>query len=112
MSAPYRIDLTAAWEPPGPGQVDWSRSFGRPGGLAVADRVWLVVGGTRMFAPELNGTPLPPRGDGRWDVTQLLRGRNRLVLKGSGAGTVDTSRGRETLPMVIGTAWLEIDAAD
>lgn len=109
MSAPHRIDLTAAWELPGPGH-DWSRSFGRPGGLTATDRVWLVLGGAATQAPELNGAPLPPRADGRWDVTTLLRSRNRLVLRGSGDGRVATRGDRAALPAAIGTARLEIEA--
>lgn len=110
MPTPHRIDLTAAWEPPGLAD-DWSRSFGRPGGLTTADRVWLVVGGAAIGTPELNGAALPPTADGRWDVTGLLRGRNRLVLRGCGGESLGVTAARMPLPAAIGTAWLEIDAA-
>ena len=111
MSTPHRIDLTAAWEPPGQGG-DWTRSFGRPGGLTTADRVWLVLGGAAIGTPELNGVALPPMADRRWDVTGLLRRRNRLVLRGGGGESFGTATARMPLPAAIGAAWLEIDAAE
>jgi hypothetical protein len=92
MSRPHTIRLHAAWSQPmaatGGG---WScvREFGRPTGVTVRDRVWLILDAAWMGMARLNGHPLPSPdavsgacGSRRWacDVGGLLVLRNHLEL--------------------------------
>jgi hypothetical protein len=125
VSKIHTINLTDAWE----GILTDAREetqahglkrcFGRPTGLAPADRVWLacespvVRPGADVRPSEilLNGTSLPVLVGGgrrRTDVTPLLVSRNELVFVGSGA---EPWAGRRRLPDELGRVWLEIEAA-
>lgn len=80
------------------------RSFGRPGTLDPAERVWLVIEGLSSGAIVwLNEAELaasgPPQTSVRCDVTELLRGRNQLLVEW-GAETA--------LPELVGPVRLEI----
>ena len=86
----HTIDLTNAWEPPVAGSrapassQGWVRRFGRPSGIAPADRVWLVMDVPPPADATLNGVALPPLPEAtvpwRIDVTDRLEPRNELVL--------------------------------
>ena len=109
------IRLHAAWDPPAAAGQPWRRAFGRPGGLAAADRVWLVLDDPAACAVELNGERLPPVTAGvRWevDVTHLLRERNDLAATFVLATPNRAGSGRQPLPVACGRPALEVDAAD
>lgn len=113
----HTIRLNSVWEPPHSGEAAWLRSFGRPSGIAVDDRVMLVVERPAADAFTLNGValPRPAAGVARWehDITSLLRERNLLALEpesGAEAGddqAVD-AHGRAALPRRFGSVALEI----
>lgn len=126
MSKIHTINLTDAWEgnlgdaPEGTRAGGLKRCFGRPTGLAPADRVWLVC---ESPAPR-RGDEVRPRdirlnsvslaalvgsGQRRADVTLLLVSRNELVFVDPGVGAW---AGRRRLPDELGCVWLEIEAAD
>jgi hypothetical protein len=108
------IRLHAAWDPPRASGHPWHRSFGRPGGLAAADRVWLVLECPAACVVVLNGSRLPPvpAGD-RWeaDVTHLLRDRNELDAIFATEVPGLAGGGRQRLPAACGRPALVIDAA-
>lgn len=113
----HTIRLNSVWEPPRSGETAWLRSFGRPSGIAVEDRVMLVVERPAADAFALNGAalPRPVAGVARWehDITSLLLERNLLALEpesGAEAGhdhAVD-AHGRVALPRRFGSVVLEI----
>lgn len=119
--ARHAIHLGDAWEPPAAAgdRIRLERRFGKPSGLAAADRVFLLVTDAGVTADVvINGSPLPAivGGENRWahDITPLLRDRNHLVLEvaaGAAVGADDRDRrGRGRPPVVIGTVTLEIVA--
>ncbi len=111
MSRGHVIRLHAAWDPPAAVGLPWRRSFGRPGGLAAADQVWLVLDRPAACALELNGVRLEPVAEApRWeaDVTALLRDRNELAATFAGAAAGLTGGGRQPLPEACGRPALEI----
>jgi hypothetical protein len=79
LRKPWASERTAA-------AVCWRRRFGRPTGVATADRLWIVVEHLpQAGSVELNGTLLGPlRGGascGRFEVTGRLEARNELLLR-------------------------------
>ncbi|MDD4266961.1 MAG: hypothetical protein PHO07_06185 [Pirellulales bacterium] len=110
--SPHVIRLRAPWQRAqhGEGQL-WRRRFGRPTGLAAADRVTLVVEGLAAAAEvSLNGRRLGTAGPAavlrEFDVTGLLLARNELTLRTS---AVIEPGGTGRPPCGV---WLQIDAAD
>jgi hypothetical protein len=68
------------------GTICWRRRFGRPIGLAAADRLWIVVENLPQTGSiELNGAPLGALGGGtaceRFEITSRLNLRNELLLR-------------------------------
>ena len=112
MSGAHRISLQAAWDAVA-GGASWVRSFGRPTGVAVADRIWLVIERPAACTVLLNGRHLPPIGGGlgawRHDVTAALRPRNELRLEFAGRTAIEP--GRAALPESLGSVALEIEPA-
>ena len=113
MSVTHRIRLRAAWEVTADGTA-WMRSFGRPTGVGVGDRLWLVIERPAACKALLNGRPLPPVPAGakawRHDVTADLRERNELRLQFVvPAGRVGDG-GRVPLPESLGEVLVEIEA--
>lgn len=108
------IRLHAAWDPPVAAGQPWHRSFGRPGGLAAADRVRLVIEGPAACVVVLNGARLAPVAAGDlWeaDVTHLLRDRNELDAIFATEVPGLAGGGRQPLPAACGRPVLVIDAA-
>ncbi|MFM8633302.1 MAG: hypothetical protein ACKOEX_00570 [Planctomycetia bacterium] len=114
---PYSIRLDSVWEPPAAGEASWRRSFGKPSGIGVADRILLVIDRPAVAAVSLNGVVLPTPGASvvRWehDVTNLLEPRNTLAVMPAAVGVAGEPRrldahGRTTLPEWIGRVSLEI----
>lgn len=113
MSGGHRIRLTSAWDPPDPHRASWRRSFGRPGGLAAGDQVWLVIESPTDGPVTVNGVPLrsaaPTASAWRADVTALLRDRNELIVDlGAGERLADAGSARRPLPGGLGDVYLEI----
>lgn len=109
---PHRIDLTNAWDPPATGDR-WTRSFGRPAGIAAEDRIWLVIDGAAIGGVELNGAALEPADAVRHDVTGRLRPRNLLAFTGVGnapAAPATAAHGRCRLPTSFRSVRLEIES--
>jgi len=83
---PGRVALPCTWEQlavgDGPASVQLVRSFGYPGRLDDCERVWLTFTGVRGLATVvLNDEALGPgQGDFEFEVTRLLRPRNRLSV--------------------------------
>jgi hypothetical protein len=126
LPAAGRITMPADWgETLGAdfrGRVSYLRRFGRPTGLAAADRVELVVDCADAFGcVALNGQRLGDIAAGglpwRCDITARLRTRNELVIEVElphlTADSPSLARsGREGLPGgLIGEVRLEILAA-
>jgi hypothetical protein len=86
--ARHAIHLGAAWEPPAAAGGSWVRRFGRPTGLAKADRLVLVcedVGSPAVWRTALlNDRLLDWRDAGpeilECDVTGIVAERNLLVV--------------------------------
>ena len=79
LRKPWSVEVTAA-------TICWRRRFGRPTGLAAADRLWIVVEKLPQAATvELNGILLGTLGSGavceRIEVTGRLEPRNELLLR-------------------------------
>jgi hypothetical protein len=106
------IRLTAVWERSEFG--GWLRHFGCPSGLGGNARVWLVLEGpVGDLQLRLNDMPLGPPQQSEearqvWDVTALLRGRNRLELAAHAALGPPPAVGRSSLPRTVGDIQLEI----
>src|SRR4051794_14657703 len=70
------------------GRVRFRRRFGYPGRIDAHERVWLTFAGAGVRAEvALNGAPLGRHeGDGpfEFEVTELLRPRNELVVEVEG----------------------------
>ena len=119
MSDTHAINLSTAWEPPGPAvaRAAWVRRFGMPAGIEPGDRVWLVVEPAAACEVRLGGEPLPAVVAGerrRHDITRLLRPRNELMLvtvEPADRPLVTAVHGRCDLPATIGRVWLEIEPA-
>ncbi|MFM7035319.1 MAG: hypothetical protein ACKOYJ_09115 [Planctomycetia bacterium] len=114
---PHSIRLDSVWEPPAAGEASWRRSFGKPGGIGLADRIMLVIDRPAVAEVSLNGVvfPEPVTSAVRWecDVTNLLEHRNMLVVMPAAVGiAVERQRldahGRAALPEWIGRVSLEI----
>jgi hypothetical protein len=110
LTYPHRIRLRGPWEfePPGEppsrvtmpgswgrfaGRARYRRRFGYPGRIDGFERVWLTFERVAdRGEATLNGTPLGAcEGRGEFDVTELLRTRNELVVEvegGPGGGLV------------------------
>jgi len=112
MSGFHRIRLQAAWSVTADGRV-WTRSFGRPTGVATADRVWIVIDRPAARRAVLNGVDLPTI-DGRaaaWrhDVTTVLKDRNELRLEFVGPGHDTSAAAGRRLPDALGVVAIEIE---
>jgi hypothetical protein len=88
----HRIHLRRPWgSEVVAGAICWRRRFGRPTGLATADRLWIVVENpSQSAAVELNGELLGTYEGGaastRFEVTGRLDLRNELLLRLSASG--------------------------
>jgi beta-galactosidase/beta-glucuronidase len=88
----HRIHLRRPWGSEViAGAVCWRRRFGRPTGLATADRLWIVVENpSQAGTVELNGVSLGAFDDGatssRFEVTGQLDLGNELLLRLSASG--------------------------
>jgi hypothetical protein len=76
------------------GAICWRRRFGRPTGLAAADRLWIVVENLPQAGKvQLNGVLLGELGGGavcgRFEVTGRLDARNELLLRLQTSGDAD-----------------------
>jgi hypothetical protein len=83
----HRIRLRKPWGSETiAGAICWRRRFGRPTGLAAADRLWIVVENLPQAGSiELNGVLLGALDGkaacGRFEVTGRLDPRNELRLR-------------------------------
>lgn len=108
----HGIRLTAAWERSE--TAGWQRHFGRPSGIDGGQRVWLVLEGqSDEPALQLNGAPLgaPDQAEPNrwaWEVTSLLRSRNRLELASHPQLGRPPEVGRAPLPSAFGDVLLQI----
>ena len=90
-----RLRAPWKWEKKGDTCV-WSRVFGRPTNLSERETVWLVLqsesarAGVNLNRVELGEAP------GRFDVTAMLRSRNKIVLEVEQSGEADV--GDQELP--------------
>jgi len=78
----HTIRLRHPWQcqPDGEGSL-WSRKFNWPAELTPDEVAWLVVEGMVASAiVTLNDQPLVAESTGRYKVTTLLVGHNRLTL--------------------------------
>ncbi len=92
----------------------WTRRFGRPGGLAPSDRLWLVVTNVQQSGRILlNGNLLGTlAGDGRecrFAIARQLDYRNELVVELLAAGDRWPGQLQRSRP---GDVALEIEAAE
>jgi len=82
---PRRVTMPCSWDEIGPGDVPgrvrFTRRFGYPGRIDDYERAWLTVAGAAEgLEISLNGHRLSPSA-AEWDVTGLLRERNRVEVE-------------------------------